>query len=38
MEIESKQNVFSDAVLDASLEADLVITMKGIYKIEELIK
>ena len=38
MEIEGKQNVFSDAVLDASLEADLVITMKSIYKIEELIK
>ena len=38
MEIKGKQNVFSDAVLDASLEAGLIVTMKGIYKIEELIK
>ena len=38
MEIKGKQNTFSDAVLDASLEADLIVTMKGIYKIEELIK
>lgn len=38
MEIEGKQNVFSDAVLDASLETGLVITMKGIYMVEELIK
>lgn len=29
MEIEGKQNAFSDAVLDASLEAGLVITIKG---------
>lgn len=34
MEIKGKQNVFSDA----SLENGLVITIKGIYKIEELIK
>ena len=32
MEIEGKQNAFSDAVLDASLETDLVVTIKGIYK------
>lgn len=38
MEIEGKQNVFSDAVLDASLETGLIITIKDIYKIEELIK
>lgn len=38
MEIEGNQNVFSDAVLDANLETGLVVTIKGIYKIEELIK
>ena len=38
MGVGGNQNALEDVILDVSLEAGLVITMKGIYKIEELIK
>lgn len=34
MEIRGNQNASEDVILVVSLEADLVITMKGIYKSE----